>query len=208
MLEQIKINSHFCFFVLLFPDFEYFVENPTNLVTNLHQINFRDKREVATSVSPTATSNAPTSVPTQPAPSPTSQTTNDNNNNNSNNNQNEEYKLEGNQRLLGANGTGQRKDVSNLSTTTTIQPTIVADNKQPSNSNKNGGLGATQLHSPEEEYEKVVDSIDESDDAINKTLSEHLNNSTMKRDYFQYYNGKLLIFFFLLKYYLTIHFSC
>lgn len=147
----------------------------------------RDKREISSPVPAVATNTtaAPLSTPAAPAASPAIVPDQKNNN--------EHYNLEGTQHLLGANGTGQRKDMTNITAT---QPTIVPD---ATNSSKKNNLGAT-LHSvvgttpaspivPEDEYEKVVDSIDEPDDTINKTINEHLVNSTMKKDYFQYYES-------------------
>lgn len=100
--------------------------------------------------------------------------------------------------LLGVNGTGQLKDYSLVENTKShsaaSNSTSISDSKLAQTEN----LGLLHSSNPSEtsvsdEYEKVLDSIDKSDDAINKTINEHTTNSTQKKDYFQYYNSVAVI---------------
>lgn len=119
--------------------------------------------------------------------------------------------------LLGVNGTGQRKDLSTLNGTKPIalpptsvstlaspaqQPSTNAENKS---STINKSLGAPQPNldpAIESELEKIQDTligdIDESEEAINKTVNEHLaeehlESQVPKTDYFQYYNSTTVV---------------
>lgn len=109
--------------------------------------------------------------------------------------------------LLGANGTGQRKDY-NITTNDKKVTTIVSEplnaNNNNNNNNKtstiNKSLGATaQPIKPDieamdtDEMEKSIATIDEPEEAINKTLEAQISNITSKVDYFQYYNSTLLV---------------
>lgn len=95
--------------------------------------------------------------------------------------------------LLGVNGTGQRKEYStNITATKQTELTAKAANKSaPVVSAKPLPTDASNPieTSLSDEYEKIVDAIDESDAAINKTINEHTSNSTQKKDFFQYYNS-------------------
>lgn len=109
--------------------------------------------------------------------------------------------------LLGENGAGQRKDYSTVGDTkpsiTAINPAAVAattataaasaaDNDSKFTATKNlGSIHSIKTSETEVsgENKKAVDTVDESDDAINKTINEHLTNSTQKSDYYQYYNS-------------------
>lgn len=103
--------------------------------------------------------------------------------------------LENTPHLLGANGTGQRKDyASRVAMPDAFNADAKAQAKKPL-------LGAVIPKSSDatenDEYEKVVDTIDESLEAINKTINDHLANSTLnstlKSEYFQYYNSSMFI---------------
>lgn len=105
-------------------------------------------------------------------------------------------KVETAPRLLGVNGTGQRKDISALNgpkATDVVppQPPIISNSKT---SAINKSLGAAQSTKPIEavvpdDEEKLIDEIDEPEETINKTVGEHYSNQTQKTDYFQYYNS-------------------
>lgn len=95
--------------------------------------------------------------------------------------------------LLGVDGAGQRKEYStNISATKPTELTAKATSKSTLLANTKPL--PTDANNPtetslSEDYEKIVDAIDESDDAINKTINEHTTNSTQKKDFFQYYNS-------------------
>lgn len=114
--------------------------------------------------------------------------------------------------LLGAYGTGQRKDYN--ATSGTNMPTVVSE---PMNSNSNinntkistinkslgavAAIAATTASSTSQtteatdtdEMDDLIGTIDESEEAINKTLDEKLSIKTQKVDYFQYYNSTKMI---------------
>lgn len=118
-------------------------------------------------------------------------------------------KVENPPRLLGVNGTGQRKDVSTMNGTKSVAlPTSVptlSPSQQPSVDNKsstiNKSLDAAQTNLNQstetpvsEKEDKLIDEIDEPEEAINKTVNEHLLDEHLakqlpKTDYFQYYNS-------------------
>lgn len=111
------------------------------------------------------------------------------------------------QHLLGVDGAGQRKYYPNDTKTAGSDPPsavlTAADNKTPT-INKN--LGAVQQPptppttkqneteaTDTDDIEKLISSIDEPEEAINKTITDELTNSTKKVDYFQYYNSTVLV---------------
>lgn len=95
--------------------------------------------------------------------------------------------------LLGVNGAGQRKEYStNITATKLTELTAKATSKStPVASTKPLPTDASNPveTSLSDDFEKIIDAIDESDDAINKTINEHTTNSTQKKDFFQYYNS-------------------
>lgn len=112
------------------------------------------------------------------------------------------------QHLLGVDGAGQRKYYPNDTKTADLVPasavlTTGADSKAPT---INKSLGAVQ-QSPTppttkqneteatdtDEIEKLIRDIDEPEEAINKTITDELTNSTKRVDYFQYYNSTMLV---------------
>lgn len=166
---------------------------------------FRAKREVpipsppSPSV-PTRVASPPASASSQPsqqsnaaaAPAATSQTKVS---------QIDAPNLENSQRLLGVNGTGQRKDYSTVNGTKTLDA-VALSTQQPNNpDNKpsaiNKSLTATQSNNSSkavetpvsDDEEKLIEEIDEPDDTIQKTVDDHTNNQPSKTDYFQYYNS-------------------
>lgn len=98
--------------------------------------------------------------------------------------------------LLGINGTGQRKDYASR-VAPFSDPAMPAGQIQ----SKKPLLGAVPIpkisdateNVENDENEQIVDSIDESDEAINKTINAHLSNSTLKTEYFQYYNSSMVV---------------
>lgn len=107
--------------------------------------------------------------------------------------------------LLGANGTGQRKDYN--VTNGSSMPTVVSE---PMNSNStkistiNKSLGAvaataapptiqTTEATDTDDMEKLIGTIDEPEEAFNKTLDEELSIKTQKVDFFQYYNSTKMV---------------
>lgn len=114
------------------------------------------------------------------------------------------------QHLLGVDGAGQRKYYPNDTKTAGSDPASAvapaADNKTPT---VNKSLGAVQQPSTSptppmtkqneteatdtDDIEKLVSSIDEPEEAINKTITDELTNSTKRVDYFQYYNSTTLV---------------
>lgn len=146
---------------------------------------FRAKRDVIPSSPP----------PAQPASSAASSVTTSNAPTTDKVSLTETPKADNTQRLLGFNGTGQRKDYSTVNGTKVLD----AVSQQPSNANNksssiNKSLGAVQSSKPTEtssieDEDKLIDEIDEPEEAINKTVGEHFVNQTQKTDYFQYYNS-------------------
>lgn len=103
-------------------------------------------------------------------------------------------------RLLGVNGTGQRKDYGNLNGTKA--PTVVVsaesnktDNKAAPNKNVAAVQSTKQTDAAETAIKKVIDGIDEPEEAIDKTIEneEITANLTKKDDFFQYYNGTTVV---------------
>lgn len=119
-------------------------------------------------------------------------------------------KIENPPRLLGVNGTGQRKDYSAINDTKPVAlppstPAQPSTNAEIKSSTINKSLGATQAN-PNRAIEEVVGDIedkligdiDESEEEINKTVNahladEHLASQVSKTDYFQYYNSTTVI---------------
>lgn len=103
--------------------------------------------------------------------------------------------VEDNQRLLGANGTGQRKDFSK--TNDTVKPTVVSDPlnvniaKQPPK-----GLtleSAVPANSTNDGNDSIIDAIDVPDGSISQAIDDHSKNLTLKTDYYQYYESATLV---------------
>lgn len=95
--------------------------------------------------------------------------------------------------LLGVNGTGQRKEYS-TNITATKSTELTAETTSKSTSVASTQPSPIDTRNPVEsslsdDFEKIVDAIDDSDDAINKTISKHTTNSKQKVDFFQYYNS-------------------
>lgn len=101
------------------------------------------------------------------------------------------------QHLFGENGAGQRKYYPN-DTKAVSQPST-SDNKTPiiNKSLGTASQSATKQTETEasdtDEIEKLIGSIDEPEEAINKTITDELMNSTRKVDYFQYYNSTTVV---------------
>lgn len=114
--------------------------------------------------------------------------------------------------LLGENGHGQRKDystpVGNGTTATPVAvvggpssetPTAaVAAAAEPQNSDNkttiNKSLGATLTPTKLDDLDDLIGNIDEPEEDINKTLSDHhFANATRRGDYFQYYNSTIMV---------------
>lgn len=174
--------------------YEYNIENSDSL-THLGEVNFksvRAKREtnipqttVATNASITSTTST---VSSKSAKTETSTTT------------------DSAPHLLGENGHGQRKDYSTINGTTkapAVSPEpSSADNKA---TKINKSLGATAGVNPtqitddvslpaNDELDQLIGNIDEPDDAINQTITDHINEAkTGKIDYFQYYNSTTIV---------------
>lgn len=95
--------------------------------------------------------------------------------------------------LLGVNGAGQRKEYSkNINATKPTELTAKSTSKlTPVTSTKPLPTDASNPveTSLSDDFEKIVDTIDEPEDAINKTINEHTTNSTQKKNFFQYYNS-------------------
>lgn len=172
----------------------YNIEDPhsLNYLENAHLELFRAKRDVNVPQSPPPqpqppppasqpASSAGSSVSIAPTPDKVPLT--------------ETPKVDNAPRLLGVNGTGQRKDISTLNGTKA--PDVVPQQPTISNSKTsaiNKSLGAAQSTKPIEsvvpdDEEKLIDEIDEPEETINKTVGEHYANQTQKTDYFQYYNS-------------------
>ena len=107
------------------------------------------------------------------------------------------------QHLLGVDGAGQRKYYPNDTKVAGSDPPsavlTAADNKTPT---INKSLGAvqqpptpptTKQNETEATDTELISSIDEPEEAINKTITDELTNSTKKVDYFQYYNSTMLV---------------
>lgn len=100
--------------------------------------------------------------------------------------------------LLGENGAGQRKYFANG---TKITPDSLSSDSETLTINKSLQLGAVaQATKPveaeatdNEDIEKLIGTIDEPEEAINKTITDELTNSTKKVDYFQYYNSTTVV---------------
>lgn len=92
--------------------------------------------------------------------------------------------------LLGVNGTGQRKDYNNVS-----------DSSKPNNNDttttttlkKISSVHSLKVPNQDEDDDGLIDEIDESEEAINKTINEHSANITLKNEYFQYYNSSAVV---------------
>lgn len=108
--------------------------------------------------------------------------------------------------LLGENGHGQRKDYSTINGTTkaptvSVEPSN-ADNKA-TKINKSLGAVATAIPTPitddialpgNDDLDRLIGNIDEPEEAINQTITDHINEAkTGKVDYFQYYNSTTIV---------------
>lgn len=116
-----------------------------------------------------------------------------------------------NTRLLGVNGTGQRKDVVN-----TVKPTIVSEpistdaskttasnnnnNNNSNNINKNlGSLNKNEYTTQsstsidDDLDSKILESVDMPSENFNRTLTEHFKNETFRYEHFQYYNSTTIV---------------
>lgn len=120
-------------------------------------------------------------------------------------------KVENPVRLLGANGTGQRKEYNTTNSAGPVSlPSPASPSQQPSAENKsssiNQSLGAVQTNSSQPPVETPVSDIEEADldkidtpiEAINKTIQDHLDKEHLvtqlpKTDYFQYYNSTTFV---------------
>lgn len=100
------------------------------------------------------------------------------------------------QHLLGENGAGQWKYYPN--DTKTVTEPLSSGNKTTS---INKGLGTvlqstkqTEMEASDtDEIEKLIGTIDEPEEEINKTITDEPTNSTKKVDYFQYYNSTTMV---------------
>lgn len=165
-----------------------------NYLENAHLELLRAKRDVSVS-QPQLPSPSPSQPSSQPAPSVASSVSPVNTSIDKVS-QIDTPKIENGVRLLGVNGTGQRKDYSTVNGKTILDVpskslATTSDNKS---STINKSLGAVQSTKSTEQpinddEEKLIDEIDEPEEAINKTVDEHLMNQTHKTDYFQYYNS-------------------
>lgn len=160
--------SSICFYADLDSEYNSYIVIDSVPKTDYLTIKLRDKRDVSTQ---------------NPTPSP------DNNETNK-----PTIKLESNQQLVGANGTGQRKDITN--TSTTVKPSVVSD---PLNADNAKQSSKTLLNSPKEAStvtdnvtESIFDEVDVPEESINKTIDSH-KNLTLKLDYFNYYNTTTLV---------------
>lgn len=179
----------------------YNIEDPhsLNYLDNAHLELFRAKRDVNIQPPPPPPpQQQPSQAPLQPVPSAASGVSTSNTP--TPDKITEIPKVENGPRLFGANGTGQRKDYS------TVSSTKVSDSgpSKPANSDSksasiNTSLGAVSSTKPApeqpvpEDEEKLIEGIDEPEEAINKTVEDHVVNQTKKTDYFQYYNSTLTV---------------
>lgn len=178
-------------FLLLFYDFilsifflgvdsyyQYNLENPESLkYTKLDLNTLRIKRDI-NQLPQKSSVNVTSDV--APTPTPTSTSSQNKQNDKS------DIEIDSTPHLLGVNGTGQRKDYSNNATNASNP--LNSDNKTAVHSFK-----LTEISELMGEDEKVVDTIDESDEAINKTINAHSTNNTLKNEYFQYYNSSTIV---------------
>lgn len=172
------------------------IGNLQPLATHEATINLREKRELNAKDSTTVI-NSSTIAPS------TKSLENDSVN------QTQTINLENNTRLLGANGTGQRKDVIS-----TVKPTIVSEPLNSSGTKLTKGLtsinsdningttttiaAATSTTSPstiveELPTDEILGEVDITGENINKTIHDHLKNGTYNVDYYQYYNSTTIV---------------
>lgn len=175
----------------------YNIEDPhsLNYLDNAHLELFRAKRDV--NIQPQQQPSQPLSQPVAPTSAASSVPTT---NTSAIDKIAEIPKVENGPRLLGVNGTGQRKDVTvsggiKVTDSGPSKPAI-SDSKSAS---INTSLGAVQSMKPvleqpvPDDEEKLIDEIDEPEEAINKTVDDHVMNQLTKTDYFQYYNSTLIV---------------
>lgn len=171
---------------------------------------FRAKRDTS-QASPLALSSSVPSPPTQPATVPTGAAATSNSAGTAAAATASAPKVETPPRLLGANGTGQRKEYNTTNsakpiTLPTSETSPASPSQQPTADNKsssiNKSLGAAQPNASQspvetpvsEDQATLIGEVDEPEEAINKTvnehlLEEHLASQLPKTDYFQYYNS-------------------
>lgn len=157
--------------------YHYELENPDSLkYTQLDLNSHRVKRDIS---KPTAPNNGPTTVTSTSSPiAPAIQNVNK-----------PAINLESTPHLLGVNGSGQRNEYASR-----VAP--LADPPLPAvqTQSKKPLLGAVPIPkisevAVDDETEKIIESIDESEAEINDRLS----NVTLKSEFFQYYNSSLVV---------------
>lgn len=194
--------------------YAYIVAKPNSL-ESLDQVVFRAKRDIS-QVSPPASLPSVPSPPTQPATVPTNGVTATSNSAGTvpaaTGSPATPPKIENPLRLLGVNGTGQRKEynTTNSAKPVALPPSEASPSQQPSAENKsltiNKSVGAVQPNSSQPSVEtpvsdnddKLIGEIDETEEAINKTVNEHITEDHLasqlpKTDYFQYYNSTTVV---------------
>ncbi|XP_055302223.1 plexin domain-containing protein 2 isoform X2 [Sitodiplosis mosellana] len=205
----------FCVFCLIFVEFtqsneinrdqryQYSIENSDSQkhLANVEFRSFRVKRDTDSPALPVTSSSS--SAVASLTSTPTSLTTSDKTKTETPTPQSTQ------QHLLGVDGAGQRKYYPN-DTKMASEPASVltaaagtaSDNKGPM---MNKSLGTVQQSSTSttkaidteatdsDDIEKLIGSIDEPEEAINKTITDELTNSTKKVDYFQYYNSTMVV---------------
>lgn len=157
--------------------YHYELENPDSLkYTQLDLNSHRVKRDIS---KPTAPNNGPTTVTSTSSPiAPAIQNVNK-----------PAINLESTPHLLGVNGSGQRNEYASR-----VAP--LADPPLPAvqTQSKKPLLGTVPIPkisevAVDDETEKIIESIDESEAEINDRLS----NVTLKSEFFQYYNSSLVV---------------
>lgn len=93
--------------------------------------------------------------------------------------------------LLGTNGTGQRKDysipVAASKPLLSAQPTLLGD------ANPNGNASANPTLTVHDDNDGFIDSIDEPEEAFNKTRDENAKGLKQQEDYWLYYNSSNVV---------------
>lgn len=101
-----------------------------------------------------------------------------------------------NPKLLGVNGTGQRKDITSTKPTIVSEP-ISTDASKPTvtvNNIKNTKNEYTTPKSIDDElHDSIISEIDKPFENINQTLKDHLQNTTFKEETYQYYNSTTIV---------------
>lgn len=207
-------NFFFFFFEFIGSKYSYSIAELHNL-DSIDNVVFREKRD---------TSQLSSAAPTSSVPSPTAPATLSTDGVATSNaaitatvaaavaasaekgSQANQPKIENPPRLLGVNGTGQRTDYSTVNGTKSAGLPASVPSQQTSTENKsstiNKSVGVNLNRSTEtpvtDNQGELIGEIDEPEEAINKTvnehlLEEHLASQLPKTDYFQYYNSTLVI---------------